>query len=58
MTINLHALPQDTAMSYLGVSVGFGCVLAPVIGGSLARPCQEYGTGFMFCGPGGFLYQR
>ena len=49
---------QDVAMSYLGISVGLGTLLAPVIGGTLARPCQEYGDSFIFCGPGGFLNDR
>ncbi len=45
-------------MSYLGISVGLGSLLAPVIGGTLARPCMEYGDSFIFCGPGGFLNDR
>ena len=49
---------QGTAMSYLGVAVGLGCVTAPVLGGSFARPCENFGSGFPFCGPNEFLRIR
>ena len=54
----LIAMLQGTAMSYLGVAVGLGCVMAPVLGGSFARPCQTFGAGFPFCGPNEFFEIR
>ena len=43
---------QAVAFGYLGLAFGVGTVLGPLIGGSLASPCEEFGPRFPLCGPG------
>ena len=43
---------QAIAFGYLGLAQGLGTVLGPLIGGSLASPCDSFGPRFPLCAPG------
>ena len=49
---------QTVAMGYLGTAFGVGVILGPLIGGALAYPCDNFGSGFPFCGANQLNAQR
>ena len=49
---------QTVAMGYLGTAFGVGVILGPLIGGALAYPCDNFGSGFPLCGANQLNAQR
>lgn len=52
-----HGYPQAKMFGYMSLAWGLGTVVGPLVGGALARPCDNY-RHVALCGPGQLFRER